>query len=73
MRDTSKVYPWGDFVSFIRTTYELNSDVWSHPVLDQVAVNIPSFIIHATALKTAGRGQSKRSTNAPTFVGPCGS
>lgn len=42
MRNTSEAYSWGDFVVFIRTTYELKSDVGSHPVLDQVATDLHS-------------------------------
>ena len=40
MQDTIKVYPWGDFDSFVREACTHNFEIKSHPVLDAVALDL---------------------------------
>ncbi len=40
MQDTIKVYPWGDFDSFVRKACVHKSKTESHPVLDAVASDL---------------------------------
>lgn len=42
MQSTIKVYSWGGFVTFIHENCEIESDIGSHPILDQVATDLLS-------------------------------
>lgn len=42
MESTIGVYSWGDFVTFIHESYEIEPDIGSHPILDQVATDLLS-------------------------------
>ena len=40
MESTIEVYSWGDFVTFIHESYEIEPDIGSRPILDQVAADL---------------------------------
>jgi hypothetical protein len=42
MESTIEVYSWGDFVTFIHESCEIEPDIGSRPILDQVAADLLS-------------------------------